>query len=132
MEQVVAGEGFSPRQQDEINRAIDIARREAELEYAVYVGAANSDARLFAHRLLAGLPEPDRSVLVLVDPATRRLEIVTGATAGRIVDKRACSLAIATMTSAFAAGDLTGGIARGIILLGEQSRRPPSLHHEVL
>jgi hypothetical protein len=37
-------------------------------------------------------------------------------------------LATASMTSAFAAGDLSGGIANGIVLLGEQARHPRSLH----
>jgi uncharacterized membrane protein YgcG len=128
---VAAGDAFSARQRDEIERAIDIARRETGLEFAVYVGAANADPRAFARRLLAELPDPGRSVLVVVDPASRRLEIISGVVAGRVVDSRACSLAAATMTSAFAAGDLVGGIANGVILLGEQARRPPSLHHEV-
>lgn len=119
-----AGEAFSPRQQAEINRAIEIARRETKLDYVVYVGAANKDPRLHARRLLAKLPDPAQSVLVLVDPAARRLEIVVGKEAARRVDERASSLAIAAMTSAFAAGDLAGGIANGVILLGEHARQP--------
>jgi uncharacterized membrane protein YgcG len=66
--------------------------------------------------------------VVVVDPTQRRLEIVTGSIAARNLDDRACMLATASMTSAFAAGDLSGGIASGIVLLGEQARHPRSLH----
>ncbi len=127
-DQVPAGDGFSPRQQEEINRAISIARRESGLDYVVYVGSANGDARGFAARVLGRLPDARRTVVVFVDPAAHALEIVTGENARRYVDDRACALAAAAMTSAFVAGDLAGGIANGVIMLGEQARRPPSLH----
>ena len=123
-----AGEGFSPRQQDEINRAIELAGRQTGLTYVAYVGPATDDPRAFARKTLAGLPDPDRSVLVVVDPDGRLLEIVAGSVAARDVDDRACALAAATMTSSFAAGDLAGGIASGILLLGEHARQPRSLH----
>jgi Domain of unknown function (DUF5130) len=125
---VPAGEAFSPRQQEEIERAIEIADRESGLTYVTYIGPATDDPRAFARKTLAGLPASERSVVVVVDPDRRRLEIVTGAVAARDVDDRACVLAAAAMTSSFAAGDLAGGIASGILLLGEHARRPPSLH----
>jgi uncharacterized membrane protein YgcG len=125
---VLDGEVLTPRQQDEINRAIDIAQRESGLTFTVYVGPATDDQTAFARQLLAALPDPEQSVVVLVDPTLRRLEIVTGAIAARYLSDRACALAAATMTSAFAAGDLSGGIASGVVLLGEQARHPRSLH----
>ncbi len=122
------GEVLTPRQQDEINRAIDIAQRESGLSFTVYVGPPTGDPRAFARKLLAALPDPEQSAVVVVDPTQRRLEIVTGRVAARNLDDRACMLATASMTSAFAAGDLSGGIANGIVLLGEQARHPRSLH----
>lgn len=123
-----AGEVFSPRQQDEINRAIELAQRQTDLTFMAYVGPATDDSSAFARKTLAALPDPEPSVVVVVDPAQRLLEIVAGAVASRVVDERACALAAAAMTSAFAAGDLAGGIANGILSLAEHARRPRSLH----
>jgi uncharacterized membrane protein YgcG len=125
---VLDGEVLTPRQQDEINRAIDIAQREGGLSVTVYVGPVPDDPTAFARQLLIALPDPGQSAVVVVDPTQRRLEIVTGSIAARNLDDRACALAAATMTSAFAAGDLSGGIANGVVLLGEQARHPRSLH----
>lgn len=125
---MVDGEVLTPRQEDEINRAIDIAQRESGLSFTAYVGPATGDLVAFARRVLAALPDPGQSVVVVVDPTQRRLEIVTGNVAARNLDDRSCALAAATMTSAFAAGDLSGGIGSGIVLLGEQARHPRTLH----
>jgi len=125
---VIDGEVLTPRQQDEINRAIDIAQREGGLSFTAYVGRVTGEPTAFARKLLAALPDPAQSVVVVVDPTLRQLEIVTGTVAARNLDDRACALAAAAMTSAFAAGDLAGGIASGIVLLGEQARHPRTLH----
>jgi hypothetical protein len=109
---------FSPRQQDEINRAIELAQRQTDLTFMAYVGPATDDSRVFARKTLAALPDPERSVLVVVDPAQRLLEIVAGTVASRVVDERACALA----------ADCAGGIANGILSLAEHARRPRSLH----
>ena len=63
--------------------------------------------------LLERLPEPSSAVLLAVDPGVRRVEVVTGSTARRWLDDRACGLAILTMTSSFGAGDLSAGIVNG-------------------
>ena len=128
---VPAGEAFSAAQQEQINRAIELAEREGGLRFAVYVGATDGDTRVAARALHRQIPDRSRAVLVYVDPARRALEIVTGTEAGRALDDRACSLAALTMTSSFAAGHLAGGIADGLRLLGEYARRPRVLHrHE--
>jgi uncharacterized membrane protein YgcG len=126
---VLAGDAFSPRQREEITRAITGALRQSGLHYSVYVGQAEGPARAYAlarHAELAGAA-PD-SVLVFVDPAARQLEIVTGSRARRWLDDRACALAAMSMTSAFAAGNLAGGIAQGLQVLAEHARHPQSLH----
>ncbi|HKA69382.1 MAG TPA: DUF5130 family protein [Actinomycetes bacterium] len=125
-----AGEAFSPGQQEQINRAIELAGREGGLQFAVYVGATDGDARVAARALHRQMPNRSRAVLIYVDPARRALEIVTGTEATRVLDDRACSLAALAMTSTFAAGDLSGGIADGLRLLGEYAHRPPVLHLE--
>lgn len=45
-----------------------------------------------------------------------------------VPDDPACRLAVATMTSSFLAGDLIGGLVRGIQQLGEAAHHPATLH----
>jgi uncharacterized membrane protein YgcG len=54
--------------------------------------------------------------------------VVTGIEARRRLDDRAAGLAAMTMTSAFQAGDLSGGIVSGVLSLAEQARTEKSLH----
>lgn len=128
-EAVLAGDAFSPRQREEIIRAIQAAGRQSGLTYSVYVGPSEGPARAYARRRHTelGAEAPD-TVLVFVDPAGRALEIVTGSRARRWLDDRACTLAAMSMTSAFAAGNLAGGIAQGLQVLAEHARHPQSLH----
>jgi uncharacterized membrane protein YgcG len=126
---VLAGDAFSPRQREDIVRAIQRAERASGLRFSVYVGAAEGPPRPYAKRLHGELgAEAADSVLIFVDPAARHLEIITGGRARRWVDDRACALASMSMTSAFAAGNLAGGIAQGLQVLGEHARHPQSLH----
>jgi uncharacterized membrane protein YgcG len=67
-------------------------------------------------------------VLVAVDPSARRLEIVMGEDLRGRLDDRACGLAALAMTTAFAAGDLAGGIVNGIRSMAEHARAPRTLH----
>jgi len=126
---VPAGEAFSARQQDDVVRAIRIARQQSQLPVSVYVGSLDGDSRATALQLHGALgADAPRTVLVAVDPGARRVEIVTGPEVRRRLDDRASALAAMTMTSAFQAGDLSGGIASGVLALAEHARVPPSLH----
>jgi uncharacterized membrane protein YgcG len=126
---VPAGEAFSERQRDDIARAIRLARQESDLPVSVYVGTLDGDTRAMATQLHRALgPGASRSVLVAVDPGARRLEIVTGSDVRRHLDDRSAGLAALAMTSAFQAGDLSGGIASGVLSLAEHARVPKSLH----
>lgn len=124
-----AGEAFSQRQQDDVVRAIRLARQQSQLPVSVYVGALDGDSRATALQLHAALgDEAAQTVLVAVDPGARRVEVVTGPESRRRVDDRAAALAAMTMTSAFQAGDLSGGIASGVLSLAEHAHVPRSLH----
>lgn len=126
---VPAGDAFSAGQVDAIERAIDQARAESDLDFSVFVGSPEGDLREQGRRLLAALGEDaDRSVVVAVDPTQRRLEILTGVTAARYLDDRATALGAMSMTSSFAAGDLAGGIVAGLHTLSEHARHPRTLH----
>ncbi len=122
--QVAAGEAFTASQKHEIDKAIRDAETISRYEFSVYVGASDGETRPFAERLHAALVAPDRSVLVLVDPAARILEVVTGTVARRDLDDAEVQLATLAMRSAFAAGDLVGGIVSGVQQLASHARRP--------
>jgi uncharacterized membrane protein YgcG len=124
---VASGE-LTSAQRFEIDRSIRAAEEASRFEFSVFVGAAGPDPRLHASRLHASLVVPDRSVLVLVDPQARAIEVVTGATVRRTLSDAAAGLAVLQMQSAFAAGDLVGGLKRGVAMLAEHARAPQALH----
>lgn len=122
------GETFSSAQRGVIDKAIRDAETMCRLEFSVFVGRSEGETRPFAERLHSTLAAPQRSVLVLVDPAARLLEVVTGAEAMRVLDDSEVQLAVLTMQSAFGNGDLVGGIAQGVRQLAEHARQPLSRH----
>ncbi len=121
---MAVGEAFSAAQRHEIDKAIRDAETISRYEFSVYVGASDGETRPYAERLHASLVAPDRSVLVLVDPAARIVEVVTGGVARRDLDDAEVQLATLAMRSAFAAGDLVGGIVSGVLQLASHARRP--------
>ena len=123
-----AGDAFSASERHDIDKAIRDAETVSRYEFSVFVGAAEQESRPFAERLHATLTAPERSVLVMVDPAARILEIVTGTEVRRALDDAEVRLAAVSMQSAFADGDLVGGITRGVMMLAEHARKPRTLH----
>lgn len=125
-----AGDGFTPAQRQRIDRAIREAETVCRYEFSVYVGESEDDSRTFAERLHSALVAPDRSVLLMVDPARRVLEVVTGAEARRELEDSEVALATVEMQSHFMHDDLCVGLVRGIGMLAEHARRPPMLHSQ--
>lgn len=124
---MAAGE-LDARQRAEVDRAIRSAEETCRFEFSVFIGPAEGDPRAFARRLHASLVAPGRSLLVMVDPGARVLEVVTGAEVRRQLTDREVELAVLQMQSAFAAGDLVGGLKRGIAMLADHARGPQTLH----
>jgi uncharacterized membrane protein YgcG len=127
---VPAGDAFTARERYDIDKAIRDAETVSRFEFSVFVGTSEGETRPFAERLHATLTAPERSVLVMVDPSARILEIITGSEVHRDLDDNEVHLAALAMQSAFAAGDLVGGITRGLTMLAEHARRPRTLHAE--
>ena len=125
---MAAGEQFSPSQRAEIDRAIRDAETACRFEFSVYVGAVSGESKPFARKLHAALVSPERSVLILVDPTARLIEVVTGSVVRRSLSEESVRLAVAGMESAFAGGDLVGGIKHGVAQLAEAARKPQTLH----
>ncbi len=125
---MAGGDAFTAAQRHEIDKAIRDAETLCRCEFSVYVGHADGESRPFAERLHTALVAPDRSVLVMVDPGAQLLEVVTGREARRVLGDHEVGLAVITMESAFAAGDLVGGITQGVQQLAEHARSPELRH----
>lgn len=123
-----AGDAFTPDQLYDIERAVRNAEAASGLHFSVYVGGADSETRPFAIELLNELDDPDSTVLVYVDPAGRRLEIVSGEQARRQLSDTSAGLAALTMQTSFATGDLAGGLVTGVQQLGTHAHQAPLLH----
>lgn len=112
--------------------AIDEAIRRAEqlsrFEFSVFVGRYEGEPRSFATSLHNSLVAPARSVLLMVDPEAKALEVVTGATVRQRLSDQEVELAVVAMRHDFAAGDLAGGLRRGVAMLAEHARPQRTLH----
>jgi uncharacterized membrane protein YgcG len=128
--QVPAGEAFTARERYDVDKAIRDAETVSRYEFSVFVGASEQESRPFAERLHATLTAPQRSVLVMVDPSARILEVITGSEVRRDLDDHDVHLAALAMRSAFEAGDLVAGITQGVMMLAEHARQPRMLHTE--
>lgn len=137
------GDAFSERDLRDLGTEVRAISDEAHVVFSVLVadpgdlGPAGdepalvgdpTDIRGFAEQAHAGLGDRARdAVLVLVAPNARRVEIVLGSgLRGRLTD-RDCALAALSMTSSFAGGDLAGGIAQGVRMLGQRAGKPRRL-----
>jgi uncharacterized membrane protein YgcG len=111
-----------------LDQTIRKAERLSRVEFSVFVGHAEGDPRAYAVSLHGSLVAPARSILVLVDPDARAVEVVTGSHVRRTLRDPQVELAVAAMQSEFADGDLVGGLRRGIQMLAEHARAPQTLH----
>ncbi len=121
---------LTPYQLDRIDRAIRAGERTSGARFSVLVGPIGDDQnpRSYAVRVHARLEQPERTVLIVVDPGARVLEIVTGSTVRRSLGDAECRLAAASMQSNFTGGDLSGGLMTGIQQLANAAYHAPTLH----
>jgi Domain of unknown function (DUF5130) len=125
---VPGGDAFTSVQRHEIARAISDAERISGRTFSVHVGPSGGDPRGYAEEHHALLADPGNSVLIHVDPASRAVEVVTGAEVRRVMPDRQVALAVISMQAAFATGDLTRGLLAGLQHLAGASRREELLH----
>lgn len=124
----MAAGDFDPAARYEIDKAIRAAEQASRYEFSVFVGRAQGEPRAFAERLHSAAVVPTRSVLILVDPEARAIEVVTGEAVRATLSDHEVRLAVVEMGSAFAQGDLVGGIRRGITMLADHARAQETLH----
>lgn len=119
---------FNSSERFQIDEAIRAAEQVSRFEFSVFVGRSGPDPRAFATQLHNALVAPERSVMIMLDPASRVLEIVTGGVVRRSLTDQEVELAALQMRTSFADGDLVGGLRRGIQMLADHARAPETLH----
>jgi hypothetical protein len=119
---------FSYQELARLDEALTMSSRETGLRFTLYIGDLGRQTRLRAEELhsLSG-PDTAHSVLIAVSPGQKVVEVVTGAAAARRMPDRACALAVLSMTTTFANGDLVGGIVGGLRQLSDQAGHPSGL-----
>jgi uncharacterized membrane protein YgcG len=121
---------FNSAERFQIDEAIRKAEQVSRFEFSVFVGRSGADSRAFATQLHNSLVAPSRSILIMVDPASRTLEIVTGGDVRRALTDHEVELTALQMQTSFAEGDLVDGLRRGIQMLADHARAPQTLHSE--
>lgn len=119
---------FTASQRASLDQAIRAAEQVSRCEFSVFVGTSEGDPRAFAEGLHAALSTPARSVLVMVDPIARVVEVVTGAEVRRVLTDQEVTLAVLEMCSEFSASDVVRGLRRGVGMLAMSARAPRTLH----
>ena len=115
---------FTWQELGRLDEALTMSSRETGLRFTLYLGDLGKRTRVRAEELHATSGEdPANSVLVAISPGQRVVEVVTGATASRRLPDRACALAVLSMTTSFAGGDLVGGIVNGLRQMADQAGR---------
>lgn len=126
-----AGDTFTVDQRRAIDKALRQAEEGSGLDFHVRIGGdEDGEPRRVALDVLQRMPDPARSVVLVVEPGQRAIEIVTGSVARRSLSDESCGLALLGMQGSFQAGDLPGGLVSGIHQLAEHARAPQTLHTE--
>jgi hypothetical protein len=113
-----------------LDEALTMSARETGLRFTLYIGDLGTRTRLRAEELHASSGvDPADSVLLALSPGQRVIEVVTGAAASRRLPDRACALAVLSMTTSFAGGDLVGGLVNGLRQLSDQAGHPRHKSH---
>jgi uncharacterized membrane protein YgcG len=113
-----------------VDQAVRGAEKRTGLQFCVYLGPSEDDPRTHAENLFvqAGLHERP-SVLLLVAPDRRRVEVVTAPAIRDRLSDEACARAIEQMTPLFAGGKFVDGLVTGLRRLADEAgpgTDPPS------
>jgi len=118
----MAHQFLTQAEQARLDSAIRTAEQACRAEISVYIGAADGDIRDFATSLHNTLVLPARSILVMVDPDRRAVEIVTGGQVRRTLTDERTAAVVEEMTRYFIEGDLAGGLVAGVERFGREAK----------
>jgi hypothetical protein len=120
---------FSWQELARLDEALTMSSRETGLRFTLYIGDLGKRTRVRAEEMHAASgSDPAHSVLLALSPGQRVIEVVTGSAAARRLPDRACALAVLSMTTSFAGGDLVGGIVNGLRQMSDQAGRLRTHH----
>ena len=97
-----------------IDDALKYGSRAAGARFAIYLGDLGADTAARARALLAEVPTPHDAVLLAVSPDQRAIEVAYGTGVRGRGGESAAPLGVAEASSAFARGDLIGGLVSAI------------------
>jgi hypothetical protein len=106
-----------------VNSAVVKAEEFTGLEFCVIIGIKpNEEPRHEAERAFHKAKMNERpSVLVMITPSARTLEVVVASELSARLTDQACEEAVQLMTGMFATEDIVGGLERGIGVLAERA-----------
>jgi hypothetical protein len=107
----MATAALNAHQRFAIDLAIRFAERRTRMEFSVYIGSARGAPRTTAQALHSALVAPAKSVLFMIDPELRLVEMVSGRDATRFICD-GCAEAIIERASPEFSGR---GIAAGVV-----------------
>ncbi len=110
---------LSTRELAELDRTIRAAEIASRFEFSVYVGAATGSTADFARSLHARLVVPEISVLIMLDPSRRAIELVTGERVRNRISDEQLELAVLGMQSSLSEGDTLGALKRALAQLSD-------------
>lgn len=115
---------LSNRERVSLDRVIREAEQRSRFEFSVYIGSTRGEGtREFATRLHNRLVAPPRSVLIMIEPEERAVEIVTGAIVRERVTDAHVGKALTAMGEEFAQKRWFEGLSAGIELMASRSVR---------
>lgn len=119
---MATGDGITSDDRREIDATIRRAEQLSRCEFSVFIGRAGRDPRSYATQLHNSLVAPARSVLVLVDPRARAIEVVTGGDARARLTDEEVEAVVGRMADDLATGDLVSAVTRAIEQLAHDAR----------
>lgn len=97
-----------------LDDALTYGSRAAGARFAVYIGDLGDDTAARAREILAKVPTPNDAVLIAVSPDQHAIEVVYGSQVRGRGAESAAPLGVAAAASAFADGDLIGGLVSAV------------------
>lgn len=111
---------FSFAEMDRLSEALTRSSQETGINFSVLIGDLGPDRRgavATKHRSFGY--DARNTCLIAVSPNEHAIEIGVGEYAARRLTDRTCELAVASMASSFAGGDLISGLVNGLRMLAD-------------
>lgn len=116
---------FSFTEMDRLSEALTFSSQETGINFSVLIGDLGADRRgavAAKHRSFGY--DARNTCLIAVSPNEHAIEIGVGEHAAKRLSDRTCELAVASMASSFAGGDLISGLVNALRMLADAAGAP--------